>query len=118
MIEASPQVRDYLRRCGLSRRRLAQCTGNTRMYHDLGLYGDIAESYMEELASHYKVDLDGFEFDRYFPPEFVGGNALVRTLLSVVPFAGRAARQRRQYPPLTLEMIDRVMRTKRWRSLP
>jgi hypothetical protein len=113
--ELSIELQEYLKHCGLSERRIAQCSGNTRMYHDLGLYGDIAETCMEVLADHYHVDLTGFEFDSYFPPEFAGKNALISIFLSIVPFAGYLARQRGKYSPLTLEMIENVMRAKQWR---
>ncbi len=84
------------------------------MYHDLGLYGDIAEADMEVLADHYLVDLSGFEFERFFPPEFAGKSPLTRALLWMVPFAEKATRKDYEYLPLTLEMIERAMRTKQW----
>lgn len=116
-MELSPEVLEYLKRCGLAERQLSQCSGNTRMYHDLGLYGEIAEAYMEALVDHFHVDMSGFEFEKFFPAEFVGKNVLTRTLLWLVPFAGGAARQRGDYLPLTLAMIDRAMRSKQWRSV-
>lgn len=112
--ELSTELREYLKRCGLSERKIARCNGGTRMYHDLDLYGDIAEGCMELLAKDYHVDLSGFEFEKFFPPEFVGKNMLTGFLLQLVPFAGRAARQRGVYLPLTLEMIDGAMRAERW----
>ncbi|MGJ9418323.1 hypothetical protein ACHAC9_11230 [Massilia sp. CMS3.1] len=86
------------------------------MYHDLGLYGDIAEAYMEELAYHYHVDMSGFEFDKFFPPEFAGKNALLAAVFSILPFAGYVARRRSEYLPLTLTMIESVLRAKQWRA--
>lgn len=86
------------------------------MYHDLDLYGDIAEGCMELLAKDYRVDLSGFEFEKFFPSEFVGNNRFTAFLLQLVPFAGKIARQRGNYLPLTLELIDRAIRTKRWAS--
>ena len=112
--ELSIEVREFLRRCGLSESKIAQCSGSTRMHHDLDLYGDIAEAYMGVLADQYHVDLNGFEFEKFFPPEFAGKSMVTRALLWAVPFAGNAARQRQEYLPLTLEMIDRVMRSKQW----
>lgn len=112
--ELSIELREYLKRCGLSKSKMAQCRGSTRMYHDLGIYGDIAEAYMEVLAEHYHVDLSGFEFDKFFPPEFAGKNAFIGALFSIVPFAGYVARQRGEWLPLTLERIDRAIRSKRW----
>jgi hypothetical protein len=104
--ELSAGLLAYLERCGLSKRKIAQCNGGTRMYHDLGLYGDIAEAYMEELNDHYHVDLSDFEFHKFFPPEFAGKNALVAALLSILPFGGYVARQRGEYLPLTLRRCN------------
>jgi len=108
------EVREYLKRCGTSESIIAQCNGSTRMYHDLGLYGDIAEAYLGVLANCYHVDMSGFEFEKYFPLEFAGRNKLSRVLLWFVPFAARVARRRGEYVPLTLDMIDRTIRAKRW----
>lgn len=115
--ELSIELREYLKRCGLSERKIARCNRNTRMYHDLGLYGDIAEAYMEELATHYHVDLSAFEFDKFFPPEFAGGNAVLGALLSLFPFVGYMSRQRKQYSPLTLRMIETAMHARQWRAV-
>lgn len=112
--ELSAELRGYLKHCGLSESRIAQCSGSTRMYHDLDLYGDIAEAYIEVLAERYHVDLRGFEFEKFFPHEFAGKGVLARALLWVLPFAARVARQRNEYLPLTLERIDRALRSKRW----
>lgn len=112
--ELSIELREYLKRCGLSESKIAQCSGSTRMYHDLGIYGDIAEAYMEVLAEHCHVDLSGFEFEKFFPPEFAGKKVLTRTLLWIVLFAGSAYRRRGELLPLTLERIDRAIRSKRW----
>jgi len=112
--ELSIELREYLKRCGLPESKVEECSGSTRMYHDLGIFGDIAEAYMGVLSDHYRVDMSGFEFDKFFPPEFMGKNMLTRALLWIMPFASNAARQRSEYSPLTLETIDRVLRTKRW----
>jgi len=112
--ELSPEMRSYLKHCGLSESKIAQCSGSTRMYHDLGLYGDIAAAYIEVLSERYHVDSSDFEFEKFFPHEFAGKSALARALLWILPFASRAARQRNEYLPLTLERIDRAMRDKRW----
>lgn len=114
MSELSRDVREYLKLCGLSDRKLAECDGQTRMYHDLGLYGDVAEAYMEVLARHYQVDLSNFRFESFFPGEFQGKTLLSRTLLWLIPFASKVSRQRSSYQALTLAMIDRAIQTKRW----
>ena len=116
MTNLSADVREYLKRCGLSDSKLAQCNESTRMYHDLDLYGDIAEAYMEVLGKQYQVDLANFQFEKFFPTEFQGKNMLTRTLLWLIPFANMASRQRNNYQPLTLSMIDRAIRTKHWQD--
>lgn len=112
--ELSTELREYLKHCGLSDGKLAKCNGDTRLYQDLDIYGDIAEAYMEVLADRYHVDMTDFEFDKFFPPEFAGKNALTRALLWIAPFAGNVARQRSEYPPLTLSRLDQVIHIKRW----
>lgn len=112
--ELSLELREYLKHCGLPANKIAQCSSDTRMYHDLGLYGDIAEAYMEVLAERYHVDLNGFEFEKFFPREFAGKSALTRALLWILPFASKAVRQRDEYLPITLEKIDRAIRSRRW----
>ena len=112
--ELSIELREYLKLCGLSKNKIAQCTADTRMYHDLGLYGDIAEACMEELADHYHVDLSNFEFHKFFPPEFAGKNVLVMVLFSILPIFGYVIRRRGEYLPLTLQMIEDSMHAKHW----
>jgi hypothetical protein len=65
--ELSTELREYLKRCGLSKGTIARCNAETRMFHDLGLYGEVAEACIGVLADHYNVDLSGFEFEDYFP---------------------------------------------------
>lgn len=108
------QVQQWLKTCGLSDRKLAQCVPDTRVYHDLGAYGDIAEGWMETLESDYGVDLNGFDFNAHFPLEFGGRNGLERVLLWLLPFAGAVACSRQTYAPVTLHMIDAAIRCGRW----
>ncbi|PJK10853.1 hypothetical protein CO614_08710 [Lysobacteraceae bacterium NML120232] len=112
--ELSIELREYLNHCGLSASKIAQCNGKTRMYHDLGIYGDIAEACMEVLTEHYHVDLSSFEFKKFFPHEFSGKDMLTRILLWITPFTGNIARQRDEYLPLTLDRIERAIHNKRW----
>ena len=116
MSDLPGDVRDYLKRCGLPDSKLLGCSEGTRMYQDLGLYGDTAEAYMDVLAKEYYVDLRNFQFERYFPSEFQGRTFASRVLLWLVPFASSVARRRGNYQALTLGMIDRAIRTKRWEA--
>lgn len=107
-----PEVADYLKFCGLSKAELERCNPGTRLFHDLGLYGDIADAYIETLAKRHSVDISKFEFPKYFPPEFLGNSFAERMLYWLVPFVGRYKRARMEYRPLTLEMIAKAIRQK------
>jgi hypothetical protein len=113
----SPQVYQYLRNCGLSEKRIANCRADTRLYHDLRVYGDIAEACLEMLRDEYQVDFRGFKFEEYFPPEFMGNNVFTSLFYSMVPFASYYARKRREYSPFTLNMIESLMQSKRWSTV-
>ncbi|PRG39075.1 hypothetical protein C6T68_09900 [Burkholderia multivorans] len=114
--DLSPELREYLKQCGFSKRVITKCTLDTRLYHDLEVYGDVAEGCITVLCEQYHVDISGFEFDKYFPPEFVGENPFIRTLLWAVPFLGWTVRRRGKYSALTMRMIDNAIRTGRWQE--
>ncbi|WP_195764095.1 DUF1493 family protein [Pseudoduganella rivuli] len=106
----------WLRKCGLSNRLLNQCQLQTRLYHDLGLYGDIAETYMDELAESHGVDLSDFVFERYFPSEFPGNTWVARFLVSHMPFGRWFYERDRMYAALTLEMVLNSMISKKFQE--
>lgn len=108
----------YLRALGYSEPRIAAMNASTRLYHDLGIFGDDAIEYMQLLHQRFGVDLSRFDVDRYFPPEFEGRNKLEAFFLTLIPFSGFLLRRRRSYPPLMLAMIDRSIRAKRWMDEP
>jgi len=107
-------VRKYLKSCGLRNNRINRCTLETRLYHDLDIYGDEAEGYMDALVNLYHVDLTDFVFEKYFPPEFIGRNVLERTLIHAVPFVGHYLRRKLSLCPVTLAMIERSIKEKSW----
>jgi hypothetical protein len=80
----------------LSKERIAQCTNDTRLYHDLGIYGDDAEFFFLDLEKKHHVNLKNFNIDKYFPAEF-GSKKL-------------------DYPPFTIGMLDEMIHTKQCRS--
>lgn len=110
----SSELCEYLKGCGFSKKIIEKCTPNTRLYHDLGVYGDVAEGCIEVLCDRCHVDISGFEFDEYFPREFIGENSFIRTLFWAVPFFGREARRHGKYSTLTMMMIESAIRAKRW----
>lgn len=91
----------------------SKCSMSTRLYHDLGVYGDEAWAYLETLAEGFGVDLSQFEFDDYFPREFPGRNWLERTVRWVVPGLGKP-RPASEYKPITLAAVEKAIETGRW----
>ena len=78
----------------------------TRVFHDLGLGGDDAAEFLAEFAKRYAVDLAGFEFDRYFPPEWDSATVLSTFGLEPTPTEGRS--------PLTISYLERAAVSGRW----
>jgi hypothetical protein len=75
-IQSDDKVFSYLRKLGYSEQRIAGMSMHTRLFHDLGAYGDSAIEDMQLLEEEFGVDLSGFEFAKYFPPEFEGRSRL------------------------------------------
>lgn len=42
---------------------------NTRLYEDLGIYGDEASSFFIEFGNYFNVDVSKLELDKYFKGE-------------------------------------------------
>jgi hypothetical protein len=42
---------------------------DSRLLHDLGITGDDAEELLDEFASRFEVEMEGFSFDEYFTGE-------------------------------------------------
>jgi hypothetical protein len=97
--EASERIIQIVARKAGKRPR--QITLETRLLHDLGLYGDDAEEVLSEIEKEFHVDYGGFQFDRYF---FREGFALW-----LAPgFLYRRLIERKQ--PLTVAMLVRIAR--------
>ena len=113
----SDKLRTYLKICGCSDRKLRKISTQTRLYHDLGIYGDIAEIYMETLEEDFSVDMSEFDFYEYFPPEFAGKTIFESYILSVIPVLRWYLEKRQnKYIPITLEMIETSMEQGFWKS--
>lgn len=114
MSRLPPVLADFLRLCGLRKSRIDSCDLDTRLYHDLGIYGEVAEDCMEVLVDTYKVDMTNFDFEAYFPLEYPGKTGLSRFLLWQIPFARRFVESKANYNPLTLRMIEAIIHSKQW----
>lgn len=105
----------YLKELGYSEQEMTGMTMNTRLFHDLGLYGDTAEEEIWLLQKKFDVDLSDFNFARYFPPEFEGKNKLEAFILYIAGSRGaRLTKSRERCEPLTLGMINHAILAKRW----
>lgn len=111
--DLSPELREFLVRQGIRGRRLAKCDRNTRLWHDLGEHGEMAEDTLTDFCAEFSVDYSEFDFDRYFPPEYVGPNQLVGVLASLVPFLEHFIRIRGVYAPFTLGMLDDAIKSRK-----
>ena len=115
-IKPDDAVYSFLNALGYSERKIARWTMETRLYHDLGLYGDSAIEDMDFLAARFSVDMSNFVFDYYFPPQFEGRNRVEAVLFNSIPFLHRILRRRRAYRPLTIRMIDEAMKVGFWQD--
>lgn len=106
----------YLEKCGHSKREIKTFNLDTRLYHDLFIYGDIAESYIEVMAEDFNVDVSNFDFHAYFPVEFPGKTRVSGFLIALCPFwlRRRYLHPGENYKPLTLRMIQTALDSKKW----
>jgi len=110
----SPILSQYLEKCGLAKSKIQYLTKDTSLYHDLNIYGDVAETYIEVLIEVYKVDMSNFIFDKYFPPEFIGDSVFTKILYSFIPFIGAVNRKKLNFQLFTIEMLEDLMVSKKW----
>ena len=108
--KSSDDFKAYLVEVGLDKHLISAQDLQLSLYHDLGIYGDIAESCIDVLADSYKVDLSHFEFDKYFPPEFEGESFLQRMLYSFLPFYAVKLRASKEYQLLTFADIKNAIK--------
>ena len=83
----------------------------TRFFHDLGFMGDTAEECMVILKD-MGVDMNGFNFSTYFPPEFQDN-----FILNFLPIPERFLIKKEKYKPLTLAMLEIVLETGNWSAI-
>jgi hypothetical protein len=113
-IRPDDKVYQYLKELGYSERHIDGLRMDSRLFHDLGLYGDSAEEDMEILQTKFGVDMASFKFGDYFPSQFEGRTKLETIIFYFIPLLAWWRRRRTSYVPLTLQMIERSMRAGRW----
>jgi hypothetical protein len=114
-MSVSENVRDFLRACGFSKEIIDSATPQTRILHDLGQTGDDFLDTIEVLHTKFDVDLSQMDWRRYTPTE-LHWDSLVFRDKRVFGFFSPAYVERRlaKYEPVTLAMIEEVLRTKKW----
>lgn len=110
----TPKLVEFLKLCGLRKSRIDSCDLDTRLYHDLGIYGEVADGCVEILAKTYQVDITNFDFDEYFPHEYPGKTRLSQFILWQIPFARHFVESKANYKPITLGMIEDIIHSKQW----
>lgn len=108
--EVPVEVIAHLERCGYSREKISTFSGGTRLFHDVGLFGDNAYDELILLRNEFGVDFSKFEFRKYFPGNF-GWDALILRMFWQSKWAGQV---RQKYKPITLSMLGDVIREKKW----
>ena len=103
---------DFLLNAGIPKKAVEESTLQTRLYHDLGLYGDTAWWFVEDVAK--EVDMSQFCFERYFPSECYGESHFTRMIYWLCPFVGAARRKRETYEPLTLQVVLESLESGKW----
>jgi hypothetical protein len=105
----------FIDECGLNKYYSGKSNLNVRLYHDLNIYGDIAESYIEILRDNHNVDVSQFNFHDYFPPEFSGNSQLKKIMFSLIPFLRAKFEDKKEYLPFTFHMINEAINIGRLR---
>lgn len=101
----------YLKNLGHKSSEIDIFTRDTRLYHDLGLYGDEAEDYLEDLHKNYNVDFSTFNFLEYFPPEWPIADNQWQFILYLF---WHPKINPDDYKPFTLGMLEQAMIEKVW----
>lgn len=109
--DIGPLTLEVLKKCGYSDSKINKFSGQTRLYHDLGMWGDDSIEFLELIEKDYNVDLSNFPLDDYFRPEFYHGPANWKKRLKWL-ILGRE--KRKSYKEFTLNMLERTLATKKW----
>lgn len=82
----------------------ANISGQTRIYHDLGIGGDDAWELLDDVREEFGVDFSNFNFSKYFPDE---SEALPEKI-------ARAFKLGPKRPPLTVDHLLKAIEVGRW----
>lgn len=105
-----PKALEWLVACQYPQELINTYRTETRLVQDIGIVGNTLEEQLQVLRDVFHVDFSGVSPAKYFPSR-LGIEALV---ISVRPRSRWAKKVLERYPPITLGMIDEVIRNKKW----
>ena len=98
--------------CGYKISHVDRLDRSTRLFYDLNIYGDIAESCLEEFVKEFGVDVSLFNFEDYFPFEFDKFYLLDIWLIFYIPYLRKKYFNDYKYKDLTLGDLEGAIKTK------
>lgn len=117
----------FLKKARFSEKEMALLTYDTRLFHDLNLFGDTAEDVLEILQREFNVNMSSFQFNKYFPAKFSQDvkyidklNALLFFKLNIIArnyfisIKEKVDKIYGTYHPITLDMIEMSIMEKKW----
>jgi len=107
-----PQAIKHLETCGYSAQKIAKLSGDTRLFHDMNLFGDNIADEFQLMQKEFGVDFNTFHFSKYFPSEV--GYDWEHFVLLFLRGTRWAKKAKDKYPPITLDMIEQTISQKKW----
>lgn len=105
----SPVLGCYLKMCGMSDRKISRLNAETLLFHDLEIYGEIAEDYINILHENFSVNIDEFCFEKYFPCEFSNDGLMQMLLQWFFPWFATSSKEKNRRHPLPLSKIEQAI---------
>ena len=90
---------------GYSKKKISR---NTRLHQDIRIDGDDAEEFLCKYSGLFAIDMNDFEFYRYFNSE---GFNLISILTSIFGFGNK-----RKLEPITVGMLEQSALLHKWNS--
>lgn len=110
----SKELTEYLKSCGHVEESIKQYHLGTELYHELGIYGEVAYDHLFNLEKSFGVDMSSFVFEVYFPDEFVGKTTVGKVFYWFFPWLWHKNKGRDDYQSLTLGMLEQAILDKKW----
>lgn len=91
-------------------RERIELSEGTRIFHDLGIFGDEADEFLEDMHEKFPFDYSDFVFEDYFPSEFANNyRGLFSIFNRIVPT--RVSAVKHLYKPMTVIHLARALQS-------